>query len=82
MVDKIPVRDMARSLGPKAVGQPITRPTESVPVQAWITDARGRDVLVTGEAVAWSPRAGYVHYADEHGREGYVWVWASAITRR
>ncbi|GIG27288.1 MULTISPECIES: hypothetical protein [Cellulomonas] len=51
-------------------------------MRAWIVDGRGRDVEVDGEAVAWTPRVVHVHYLDEHGREGWVWVWASAVTRR
>jgi hypothetical protein len=81
VVDRVPLRDQAQSLSPKAVGQPIRRLDAPVPVTAWIRDARGVDRLVAGEATAYSPRAGHVKYFDEHGREGFAWVWASAITR-
>jgi hypothetical protein len=80
MVDKIPLRAMAYSLSPLAVGDPITRPERSVPVRVWVHTADG-DSQVEGEAAAWSPKAVHVRYFDQHGREGFVWVWASAVTR-
>jgi hypothetical protein len=77
------MRDMARQVPSKALaGDRVTRPEEPPAVRAWILDARGRDVQVDGEAVAWTARAVHVHYLDEHGREGWVWVWASAVSRR
>ncbi len=77
------MRDMARQAPAGAIaGQRITRPASAVPVRAWILDARGRDLEVDGEAVAWTPRVVHVRYLDEHGRQGFVWVWASAVTRR
>lgn len=58
------------------------RPDLPVPVTAWIIDGKGQDVEVLGEAVAWTNRTVSVHYYDQDGREGWVWVWASAVTRR
>jgi hypothetical protein len=83
MVDQVPMRDMARQVPSKAfAGERVTRPDSPPRVRAWILDARGRDVLVEGEAVAWTARTVHVRYFDENGREGFVWVWASAVTRR
>lgn len=83
VVDRVPMRDMARQVPAVAIaGQRVTRPTSAQLVRAWIVDGRGRDVEVDGEAVAWTPRVVQVRYFDEHGREGFVWVWASAVTRR
>lgn len=82
MVDRVPLRDMARSLGPRPVGEPVHRHDEGIPVRVWIVDGQGRDVEVHGLATAWSPRAVHVRYFDVNGREGFVWVWASAVTRR
>lgn len=83
MVDRVPMRDMARQVPSKVyAGARITRPATPVSVQAWLVDGHGRDVLVDGEAVAWTARTVHVHYFDQHGREGFVWVWASAVTRR
>jgi hypothetical protein len=47
-----------------------------------LIDGRGRDVQVDGVAVAWTTVAVHVHYVDAAGREGFVWAWASAVTRR
>lgn len=82
MVDRVPLRDMARTLGPHAVGGPIRRHDEGIPVRAWIVDSRGKDTEVDGLAVAWTERAVHVSYFDVHGRQGFAWVWASAVTRR
>ncbi len=77
------MRDMARQAPSQATaGEPVRRPEVAVPVRAWIVDARGRDVEVDGEAVAWTSRTVQVRYFDPHGREGFVTVWASAVTRR
>jgi hypothetical protein len=83
MVDRVPMREMARQVPSKAyAGERITRAATPVPVSAWLVDARGRDVLVEGEAVAWTSRTVHVHYFDQAGREGFVWLWASAVSRR
>jgi hypothetical protein len=77
------MRDMARQVPVKALGSDsITRPTEAPRVRAWIVDGRGRDVEVEGEAIAWTRRAVHLRYQDSAGRQGWVWVWASAVTRR
>lgn len=82
MVDKIPMRDSARQVPPKVtIGEAITRPDHPLRVRAWIVDGHGRDVEVDGEAVAWTRRAVHLHYFNETGREGFAWVWASAVTR-
>lgn len=66
----------------KAVAGRLVRAETAIPVRAWIITAQGRDVEVDGEAVAWTERAVNVRYFDEHGREGFAWVWASAVVRR
>lgn len=81
MVDQIPLRAMATSLGPRPIGEPITRPERGLPVRTWLHTSEG-DVEADGVAIAWTPRAVHVRYFDQHGREGFVWVWASAVTRR
>jgi hypothetical protein len=82
VIDRVPMRDMAQYVPPRAyAGARVTRPDERPPVRAWIVDPHGRDLQVDGEAVAWTNRVVHVHYVD-HGREGWAWVWASAVTRR
>ena len=66
----------------RALGGHVVRPDTAISVRAWIVTAQGRDVEVDGEAVAWTDRAVNVRYYDEHGREGFAWVWASAVVRR
>jgi len=82
MVDQVPLRAEARGVPMKAVGGRLVRAETAIPVRAWIITAQGRDVEVDGEAVAWTERAVNVRYFDEHGREGFAWVWASAVVRR
>ena len=78
--DPVPLRDQAYSLGPAQYGQPVTQADSPLPVAAWIHTRQGHS-CVGGVAVAWTPRAVRVRYVDDHGREGFVWVWASAVTR-
>ncbi|NYI60272.1 hypothetical protein [Cellulomonas soli] len=82
MVDRIPSRATARSVPTKIADTPIQRPDIPVPVTAWIINGRGRDVEIAAEAVAWTKRTVSLHYFDADEREGWVWVWASAVTRR
>jgi hypothetical protein len=83
MVDRVPMRDMARQVPSRAASTlPVTRPARPPSVSAWIVDGRGRDVEVAGSAIAWTSRTVLVRYVDANGREGTVWVWASAVTRR
>ena len=81
VIDRIPLRDMARTLPGKAVTGTVTRPDEGMPVEAWIVNGKGDDVVVKGLAIAWTKRAVHLSYFDEHGRQGFAWVWASAVTR-
>lgn len=81
-MDRVPLRDMARSVPVAARGTATTTPGEPIPVRAWIVTGRGADVEVDAEATSWTPRAVHVRYIDEHGRQGFTWVWASAVTRR
>lgn len=76
------MRDMARQVPQKILdGARMTRPEDPPRVRAWVVDGRGQDVEVDGEAIAWTPRAVRIRYQDSHGREGWAWVWASAVTR-
>ena len=81
-MDRVPLRDMARSLPLAVRGQETTTPGEPIPVRAWIVTGRGADLEVDAEATSWTPRAVHVRYIDDHGREGFARVWASAVTRR
>lgn len=82
VVDRIPLRDMARQAPSQATtGLRVNRPSHPLAVKAWIIDARGRDVQITGAAIAWTARTVHIRYTDHYGREGTVWVWASAVTR-
>lgn len=82
VVDQVPLPATARSVPAKIADTPIQRPDIPVPVTAWIIDGRGRDVEIAAEAVAWTKRTVSLHYVDADEREGWAWVWASAVTRR
>ncbi|GAA4717940.1 hypothetical protein GCM10023216_02640 [Isoptericola chiayiensis] len=81
-IERVPMRDFATDVPPEARRETPTRPSEPVPVTAWVTDGRGRAFEAKGEALAWTSRAVYVRYIDPAGREGFAWVWASAVTRQ
>lgn len=63
-------------------GARIVRPDEGVPVRAWIVQRQSGASLVNGEATAWTPRQVHVRFIDKNGREGWAWLWASAVERR
>lgn len=81
-MDQVPLRDMAHSLPVAARGQSPTTPAAPVPVRVWVLTGRGTDVELDAEATSWTRRAVHVRYVDDHGREGFAWVWASAVSRR
>jgi len=58
------------------------RPETPLPVRAWITQRQTGEFEADGVAVAWTDRQVEVRYSDPHGREGFAWVWASAVTHR
>ena len=80
-IDQVPLSEQAASLGPAQYGTPVSRPDEPLAVSAWILTRRGHS-RVDALAMAWTQKAVWIRYVDEHGREGYVWVWAPAVTRR
>lgn len=63
-------------------GVPTTRPETPRPVRVWIVQRQTGEFEADGLAVAWTDRQVEVRYEDPHGRTGYAWVWASAVTRR
>lgn len=78
---QIPASELAASLGPQQYGEPVTVAEEPIPAAAWIHTRNGHQ-LVDAVAVAWTPRAVQIRYADQLGRVGQAWVWAKAVTRR
>jgi len=82
MVDTIPIRDAAEEAPRKQrEGVVISRPAEPVPVRAWITQRQSGSFEAHGVALAWTDRQVEVRYHDIHGREGWAWLWASAVRR-
>ncbi|MFC8597184.1 MULTISPECIES: hypothetical protein [unclassified Isoptericola] len=82
-VDRVPLRDAAEGApGKSRQGAHVTRPDRGIPVRAWITSRQSGEQLVDGEATAWTDSQVHVRYVDGHGREGFVWLWAGAVTRR
>jgi hypothetical protein len=51
-------------------------------VRVWLTQRQTGAFEADGLAVAWTDRQVEVRYRDPHDREGFAWVWASAVTRR
>jgi hypothetical protein len=80
-IEQVPLREQAYSLGPAQYGAPVHQASEPLPVAAWIHTRSGHHRVV-GVAVAWTAKAARIRYTDDHGREGYAWVWANAVTRR
>ncbi|KAE8763432.1 hypothetical protein [Georgenia thermotolerans] len=80
-VEQVPLSEQAYSLGPAQYGTPVRPAGEPLPITAWIHTRKGHQ-LVDGVALAWTEKAVRVRYVDGHGREGFAWVWANAVTRR
>lgn len=62
-------------------GKRVTEAASPTPVRAWLKN-RESEFQADGEALAWTSTQVHVRYIDPHGREGWAWVWASAVTRR
>ncbi|QAY69066.1 hypothetical protein [Xylanimonas protaetiae] len=82
-MDRVPGRD-APEQAPRQQRDAarVTRPETPLPVRVWVTQRQTGTFEADGLAVAWTDRQVEVRYDDPHGREGFVWVWASAVTRR
>jgi hypothetical protein len=63
-------------------GQRITEPSEPIPVRVWVQARQSGAFEAEGHVIAWTATQVHVRYIDKHGREGFVWVWANAVTRR
>ncbi|MEV8027548.1 hypothetical protein [Cellulosimicrobium funkei] len=62
-IETVPMRDHAEEapeLGRR--GQRIVRPSEGIPVRAWVTQRQSGEARVDGEAVAWAGRQVHVRY--------------------
>lgn len=82
-VETVPMRDTAHSAPEKQrKGSRIVEPSDPIPVRAWIEARQSGAHECDGHAIAWTDRQVHVRYIDTHGREGWAWVWASAVTRR
>jgi hypothetical protein len=82
MVDTIPIRDAAEEAPRKQRdGVAVKRPDDPVPIRAWVTQRQSGSFEVEGVALAWTDRQVEVRYHDLHGREGFAWLWASAVRR-
>lgn len=79
-IEQVPLSESAVSLGPAQHGEPVRTADIPIPVTAWIHTRHGH-VEVEGVALAWTHKAARVRYIDEHGREGFAWLWANAVTR-
>lgn len=82
MVDTVPIRDAVEEAPIKARnGVAVVRPPEPMPVKAWVTQRQSGSFEADALAVAWTDRQVEVRYQDKHGREGFAWLWASAVRR-
>lgn len=80
-IEQVPLSEQAATLEPAQYGGPVRRAEEPLEVSAWIHTLRGH-ARVDATALAWTQKAVWIRYIDDHGREGFAWVWASAVTRR
>ncbi|GAB4086347.1 hypothetical protein GCM10028784_29770 [Myceligenerans cantabricum] len=82
VLDQVPMRDRADDAPLEARdGQQSTTASSPIPVRVWLKNPRG-GFQADGEALSWTSTQVRVRYIDIHGREGWAWVWASAVTRR
>ena len=63
-------------------GQHVVETSTPLPVRVWIEAHQSGNHECDAHAIAWTARQVHVRYIDPHGREGWAWVWANAITRR
>lgn len=80
-IEQVPLSEQAATLELAQYGGPVRRAEEPLEVSAWIHTRRGH-LSVDATALAWTQKAVWIRYIDDHGREGFAWVWASAVTRR
>lgn len=80
--DRVPRHDQPHDVPAGARPESPVRPDLPLPVRVWISDGQGRDYEASGQAIAWTSRAVYVRFLDQLGREGFCWVWASAVQRQ
>ena len=57
-------------------------PDPPVPVWVWLRHHTPGHYRTKADAVAWTEDQVWVRYNDHEGRQGFVWVWASAVKRR
>lgn len=63
-------------------GQRVVEPTEPIPVRAWIQARQSGEFEAEAVAIAWTEKQVHVRYLDKQGREGFAWLWATAVSRR
>ncbi|MGF0117413.1 hypothetical protein ACQFYA_13985 [Promicromonospora sp. Marseille-Q5078] len=82
-IEQVPMRDTAADApGEQRRGHTVTQPETPLPVRVWVVQRQTGAFEADGEATGWTDRQVHVRYLDPHGRQGYAWVWASAVTRR
>ncbi|WP_166850868.1 hypothetical protein [Isoptericola sp. BMS4] len=81
-IESVPMRDAAHGAPQEQrVGERIIEPTDPIPVRVWIEARQSGNHECDGYAIGWTDRQVHVRYIDTHGREGWTWVWANAVTR-
>ncbi len=82
-IEMVPTRDAAHE-APKEqrTGQRVVGPSDPIPVRVWIEARQSGNHECDGHAIGWTERQVHVRYISTHGREGFAWVWANAVTRR
>ena len=82
-IESVPPRDGAYS-APKEQRerQRVVEPSDPIPVRVWIEARQSGNHECDAHAIGWTDRQVHVRYVDIHGREGWTWVWANAVTRR
>ena len=63
-------------------GQRVVESSDPLPVRVWIQAHQSGNHECDAYAIGWTIRQVHVRYIDPHGREGFAWVWANAVTRR
>lgn len=82
-MNQVPRWDLAEAAPAEArADQGAYFPDPPMPVWVWLWHRTPGHYRAKADALGWTADQVWVRYVDHEGREGFVWVWASAVKRR